>query len=223
MHLRKSKKSIFFFFLLIIFGSVNNVNLKNIEINKIKSINVNGLEKKENEIISKKIKDLNIDSIFFIDTSKIKKILETNSLIENYNVFINYPTSLKIYIVKTKFLARINIDNNIFIIGSNGKLSDYYSDNNELPFIFGKPNIKEFLEFKKIFDQSKFKYAQVKNLYFFPSKRWDIEFKNNKILKLPEKFDQDSLDHLFEFTNDKKFKNIKIIDARIKNQIILNE
>ena len=64
---------------------------------------------------------------------------------------------------------------------------------------------------------------QVKNLYFFPSKRWDIEFKNNKILKLPEKFDQDSLDHLFEFTNDKKFKNIKIIDARIKNQIILNE
>ena len=64
---------------------------------------------------------------------------------------------------------------------------------------------------------------QVKNLYFFPSKRWDIEFKNNKILKLSEKFDEGSLDHLFEFTNDKKFKNIKIIDARIKNQIILNE
>ena len=100
------------------FGSVNNINLRNIEINKIKSINVNGLEKKENEIISKKIKDLNIDSIFFIDTSKIKKILETNPLIENYNVFINYPTSLKIYIVKTKFLAKINIDGNTFIVGS---------------------------------------------------------------------------------------------------------
>ena len=223
MHLRKSKKSIIYFFLLIIFGSVNNINLKNIEINKIKSINVNGLEKKENEIVSEKIKDLNLDNIFFIDTFKIKKILETNPLVENYNVFIIYPTSLKIYIVKTKFLARINVDNNISFIGSNGKLSDYYPGNNELPFIFGKPNIEEFLEFKKIFDQSKFNYMKLKNLYFFPSKRWDIEFKNNKILKLPEKFDQGSLDHLFEFTNDKKFKNIKIIDARIKNQIILNE
>ena len=99
MHLRKSKKSIIYFFLLIIFGSVNNINLKNIEINKIKSINVNGLEKKENQIVSEKIKDLNLDNIFFIDTFKIKKILETNPLVENYNVFIIYPTSLKIYIV----------------------------------------------------------------------------------------------------------------------------
>ena len=36
MHLRKSKKSIIYFFLLIMFGSINNINLRNIEINKIK-------------------------------------------------------------------------------------------------------------------------------------------------------------------------------------------
>ena len=205
------------------FGSINNINLKNIEINKIKSINVNGLEKKENEIISKKIKDLKLNNKFFINKFKIKKILETNPLVENYNVFINYPTSLKIYIVKTKFLAKINIDGNTFIVGSNGKLSDNYQGNDELPFIFGKPNIDEFLKFKKIFDKSKFEYSQVKNLYFFPSKRWDIEFKNNKILKLPEKFADISLDTLFKFLKDEKFSNIKIIDARIKNQVILNE
>ena len=223
MHLRKSNKSIFYFFLLIMFGSINNINLRNIEINKIKSINVDGFENKENIIITEKIADLKLDNIFFLDSKKIKKVLETNPLVDKYNVFKNYPSSLKIYIVKTKFLAKINIDGNTLIIGSNGKLSDNYLGSDELPFIFGKPNVDEFLEFKKIFDKSKFEYDQVKNLYFFPSKRWDIEFKNNKILKLPEKSVDISLDYLFEFLNDENFPNIKIIDARIKNQIILNE
>ena len=223
MHLRKSKKSIFYFFLLIMFGSINNINLRNIEINKIKTINVDGFENEDNIIITEKISNLKLDNIFFLEGEKIKKILETNPLVEKYNVFKNYPSSIKIFIVKTKFLAKINIDGNTFIVGSNGKLSENYQGNDELPFIFGKPNVDEFLKFKKIFDKSKFEYSQVKNLYFFPSKRWDIEFKNNKILKLPEKSVDISLDYLFEFFNDKKFSNIKIIDARIKNQIILNE
>ena len=223
MHLRKSKKSIIYFFLLIMFGSINNINLRNIEINKIKSINVDGFENKENIIIIEKISDLKLDNIFFLDSKKIKKILDSNPLVDKYDVFKNYPSSIKIYIVKTKFLAKINIDGNTFIIGSNGKLLDNYLGSDELPFIFGKPNVDEFLEFKKIFDKSKFEYDQVKNLYYFPSKRWDIEFKNNKILKLPERSVDISLDYLFEFLNDKKFSNIKIIDARIKNQIILNE
>ena len=223
MHLRKGKKSIFYFFLLIMFGSINNINLRNIEINKIKSINVDGFENKENLIIIEKISDLKLDNIFFLDSKKIKKILDSNPLVDKYDVFKNYPSSIKIYIVKTKFLAKINIDGNTFIIGSNGKLLDNYLGSDELPFIFGKPNVDEFLEFKKIFDKSKFEYDQVKNLYYFPSKRWDIEFKNNKILKLPERSVDISLDYLFEFLNDKKFSNIKIIDARIKNQIILNE
>ena len=40
----------------------------------------------------------------------------------------------------------------------------------ELPFIFGKPSIDEFIKFTNIIDQSKLSFNQVKNLYFFPSK-----------------------------------------------------
>ena len=223
MHLQKSKKNIIYFFLLLIFGSINNTNLKNSEISKIKSIYVDGLDNKENIIVSENIKDLKLDNIFFLDGTKIKKILESNSLVETYNVFKNYPSSIKIYIIKTKFLAKININGNTYIIGSNGKLSDNNNINDDLPFIFGKPDINEFLKLKKIFDQSKFEYDQIKNLYFFPSKRWDLEFKNSKILKLPKKFSESTLDQIFEFINDKNFEKIKIIDARINNQIILNE
>ena len=144
MNLQKIKKIFFFFFLIIMFGSINNINLKNIEINKIKFINIEGFENKENKIITEKISDLKLDNIFFLNSKKIKKILETNPLVEKYNVFKNYPSSIKINIVRTKFLAKINIDGNTFIVGSNGKLSDNYLGSEELPFIFGKPKVVTF-------------------------------------------------------------------------------
>ena len=81
------------------FGQINNINLRNIELNKVKSINVDGFENKENIIITEKIADLKLDNIFFLDSKKIKKVLEANPLVDKYNVFKNYPSSIKIYIV----------------------------------------------------------------------------------------------------------------------------
>ena len=108
-------------------------------------------------------------------------------------------------------------------MGSNGKLSEKVLENQKLPFIFGKPKIKEFLHFKKIIDESKFSYFEIDNFYFYPSKRWDIELKNNIFLKLPKDDTKSSLDYLFNFLKKNNFKNNKIIDARVKNQIIVND
>ena len=58
---------------------------------------------------------------------------------------------------------------------------------------------------------------------FFPSKRWDLELKNNIILKLSKDYTKRSLDQVFELLNNDNFNNIKAVDARIKNQIILND
>ena len=51
----------------------------------------------------------------------------------------------------------------------------------------------------------------------------DIELKNGIIIKLSKSNIKKSLNQSFEVLNDEKLKNIKIIDMRIKNQIILNE
>ena len=77
--------------------------------------------------------------------------------------------------------------------------------------------------FKKIIDESKFSYQEIKNFYFFPSKRWDIELKNKIILKLPNEDIKNTLDYLFEFLDNKNLYNHRIIDARINIQIILND
>ena len=223
MHQRKSKIIFLYFFLLIIVSSISNKFVDNIKSIKIKNINVLGLESKDNQIILDKIKYLKLENIFSINKNEILKILNSNSLIESYEIFKIYPSTINIIIKKTEFLAKINHNGKIFLIGSNGKLIPTVKPYKDLPFIFGTPKIDEFLKFKQIIDNSKFSYNQIENLYFYQSKRWDLKLKENILLKLPNDFSNKILDTLYEFLEEYNVKNFTIIDSRIKNQIILNE
>lgn len=223
MHQRKGKKVLIYFFLLLLVGSVNNVGLNNIKFKPIDTINVSGLGDINDAILLKEIKNLNLENIFILNKKKIINQIEFNSFVESYYIFKKYPSSLNIDILKTKFLARINNNGKIFIIGSNGKLSKNNYIDNQLPFIFGNPEIYEFLNFKMIIDRSKISYNEIKNFYFFSSKRWDIELKTNKIIKLSKDNPEESLRLALEFLYHNDTEDIKIIDARIKSQIIIND
>ena len=223
MHQQKGKKVSIYLIIFLILGSINNTVLTKIKFEIIKSIKISGLNQKQNISLLESIKELNLKNIFFLNGNEISKIISSNSLVENYEIFKKYPDALDIKIERTDFLAKINNNGKIFLIGKNGKLSDVKFSNKELPFIFGKPKIDEFIKFTNIIEQSKFSLNQVKNLYFFPSKRWDLELKNNLILKLSKNHTKLSLDQAFEIINDNNFNDIKVVDARIKNQIILND
>jgi len=223
MQQRKSKKILIYFFLLFIVGSISNNNLKDLKFRDISNINITGLDTKEKAILLKKIKNLNLDNIFLINRNHLINELELNSLVEKYFIFKRYPSSIDINIKKTKFLAKINKNGKIFSLGSNGKLTKNDFLNSQLPFIFGNPDIIEFFNIKKIIDESKISYSEIKNLYFFPSKRWDLELKSNTVIKLPNENTNRALKLALDFLYKNDFKDNKIIDARIKNQIILND
>ena len=96
---------------------------------------------------------------------------------EKYFIFKKYPSSLNIHIDKTNFLARISKNGKIYDLGSNGKLIENRNSNNQLPFVFGNPEIVEFFNIKKIIDESQISFEEIESLYFFLSKRWDLEIK----------------------------------------------
>ena len=218
MQQRKSKKILIYFFLLIVVGSINNINFNSLIFQKINNINIVGLDIKDKLILLKKIEKFNLNNIFSIRKFDLANEVESNSLVENYSIFKRYPSSLDININKTKFLAKINKNGQIFYIGSNGKFIKNDSLNNQLPFIFGNPEVIEFFNIKEIIDKSKISYTKIKNLYFFPSKRWDLELRDNTIIKLPNDNISFALNLATEFLDDNK-----LIDARIKNQIILDD
>ncbi len=223
MHQRKSKKIFLYFFLLLIVGSINNLTIRDYKFEKIKHIEILGLNNINTEQVKKEIQDLKLENIFSLNKTNISNTINSYPLVESFDIFKKYPSTLYIKIKETKLIAKINKDRQIFYIGTNGKLSEKKILDEKLPFIFGKPNIEEILKFKKKIDQSRFSYEEIKSLYFFPSKRWDIELKNKIIIKLPKENVSSSLDDIFIFLKNDNISNFRSIDARVKNQIILND
>jgi len=223
MHQRKGKKILFYLFLLLIVGSINNNSLSKIQFEKIKNIKISGLSEKENTKLLENIKKLNLENIFLIKRNQISEIINSNNLIENYEIFKKYPDSINIKIEKTNFLAKISRNGKIFLVGSNGKLSDIKFSDRELPFIFGDLDISEFLKLKKKIDNSLFEFSEISNLYLYKSNRWDIETRSGNLIKLPKNNVKEILDLYVRMSKEKKINKKIIIDFRQKNQIILNE
>ena len=86
MHQRKSKKILIYFFLIIVISSINNLSLHNLKFISINDIKISGLSKKENNILLQEIKKINLNNIFFINSNEISNLIDSNSLIEHYEV-----------------------------------------------------------------------------------------------------------------------------------------
>ncbi len=219
---QKSKKIIIYFFLFLIIGTLNNKNLNNLDFAKIEKIFIQGLDEKNNFQLQNDLSFLNVNNLFLLKKQKIEQIINSNNLVENFIVFKKYPSTLDIKIYQTTFLARLQKNNNNYILGSNGKLIDIPQNEINLPFIFGDFKIKNFFVLKNALDETNFDYQMIKNFFFFKSGRWDIETKNGLLIKLPEKNIKESLELFLIFSKENNNKEIKKIDLRQYNQIITN-
>lgn len=222
MHQQKSKKIVIYLIIFLTIGTFNNKNFDDIDFMIIKKINIVGLDEQNNIELMNKLNLLNINSLIFLDKFKTSEIINSNSLVEKYSVFKRYPSTLSVNITKTKFLAQVKKNGKFFLLGSNGKLTPTKKIKKNIPFIFGKLENEHFLELKKTIDETNFNYKNIKNLFFFPSGRWDIETKSGIIIKLPKDNLKNSLNLSFKILKDDKFKMINKIDLRQNQQIIID-
>tara|TARA_B100000989_G_scaffold277853_1_gene239137 strand:- start:1908 stop:2582 length:675 start_codon:yes stop_codon:yes gene_type:complete len=222
MQLGLSRKILFYIFLIIFLSTLNNKYFLKIELKPVDEITVIGLDEREMQDLLINLKLHNFKNIFFLNKFELEEKLESNKLIENYTVFKKYPSSIEIRVSKTKFLANVFKDGKSFILGSNGKLIYSIDKNNNLPNIFGDYDKASFFNLLQSIKKSKFELSRVKNLYFFKSGRWDIETNQNVIIKLPKENLEASLNLSLAVLNNNEFKNIKILDIRQDNQVIVN-
>ena len=222
MHQRISKKILLYFFLFIIFGTLNNKNLIQLELLKIKEIDIVHFDIKQDTSFLSNLDLFKKKNIFFLSKIDVKKKINENELVENFSIFKKYPSTLLIKIDKTNFLAYLKKDKELFFLGSNGKLIKTNNEIENLPYIFGDLDNKEFFKLKEIIDNSGLEFRNIKNLYFFPSERWDIETHMGIMIKLPKNKLKESLELSLKIIKDKNFENIKIIDLRQKNRVIIN-
>ena len=222
------KLKIFFYLILFLLLSTQITKDKDIEISFITNLNnleVIGLSEENNLKVYQSLKFLLTKNIFFINKNEFENILKKNNLVESFYIKKIYPNLIKIKIEQTKLLAITNKNGKKFFIGSNGKLipiSQVEVSYNELPFVYSKSNYINFIKLKKIIDESKFQFDQIESFYYFPSNRWDIKTKDGLLIKLPEKNIEESLKFALLIKINEEFKDKKIIDLRISNNIILS-
>ena len=216
------KKNRIFLYLLILV-ILSTTNHKSIEpkksFNRINKIKVSGLSENNNIKITEKLKQSLSKNIFFLKSENINRIISQFNLVESYTVKKVYPSEIKIEIEQTKFIAKIS-DNKNFLVGSNGKLIENENYNKSLPFLFGEFNSEKFLKFKKIIENSKFKFSDFKSIFFYKYDRWDILTNDNILIKLPEKDLKKTLEIAHKIISNNLFEDIKIIDLRIENHVI---
>ena len=222
MHQKISKKIFIYLFIFLTLGTLSNNKLKQFNLSKIDTIHITGVQEFEKNQIYQDLDNLKNRNLFSLEKNMILEIFDSYEIIETFFIFKNYPSHLDIKIKKTNFLAVVKKDNLNFYIGSNGSLIKTEKYQTNLPMIFGEVEIDEFLKFKKIIDSSNFNYNDIKNLYYFKSKRWDIKTKNDLIIKLPAKNLETSFEILLKIYKKDQFKNLKLIDLRQKNQVVLN-
>ena len=225
MHQKIDKKNkiyiyLFIFFLLSTFNNLQLVNSNFFKFN-VDKIKISGLSEENNLYISEEIEKLFLKNIFIIEKDFLFKILEKNNLISSFEIKKIYPNTIEVEIEEAKLLAITIIEERFFFIGSNGKLIDYNNSKKNLPYVFGNIDVDNFVNFVEVVEQSKFDFNKITEIYFFPSGRWDIKTKDDKLFKLPIENIEFKLNSINEFYINNKFKNAKIIDLRIKNKIII--
>tara|TARA_B100000795_G_C22723986_1_gene408649 strand:+ start:291 stop:968 length:678 start_codon:yes stop_codon:yes gene_type:complete len=209
---------IFLFILSTISGELSEQqNRYSLKVNKIE---VKGLSSSKNLEIQNDLSSIFYQNIFILGKEEINKIINKHNIIEEYNIKKIYPSTLNIEIIPTKFLVKVT-NGDQFIIGSNGKLISSELNDKILPYLEGEFNSKEFLEFKKNIEHSKFNFIDFKTIYFFPSNRWDLLTIDDILIKLPQRNMFESLNVAYKIITSTKFKDKKIIDLRIENHLIV--
>lgn len=222
MHQSISKKIILYLFLFFFLVTISNTTIKNLSLPKISKIKISGLNFSETKEIENVIKNLNFESLYFLNKLDIKEKLNSIKIIEEFSIFKKYPSTLIVNIKKTKFLAITKKNGSDYLFGSNGKLIKNNTMISNLPYVFGDPDVKEFLEFKYKVDKSNLSFNKISKMYFFKSKRWDVETSKGYLIKLPTNDIENSLNLFINLQEDNFFKDKNIIDLRQKNQIILD-
>ena len=86
--------------------------------------------------------------------------------------------------------------------------------------MFGNFNTLELTNFLNSLKLNNFNIDEIKEFYYFESKRWDIILKNNLLIKFPNT-DVDNSIQIAKKIIDNKNEIKKVIDLRVSNQVII--
>tara|TARA_X000000950_G_scaffold127496_1_gene159489 strand:- start:595 stop:1251 length:657 start_codon:yes stop_codon:yes gene_type:complete len=192
----------------------------------ISKFNLKTIVIKNNLLLKDKdIKDLLIPfynkNLIFLENNEVKKALMQNSFIESFNIKKKYPSTLNVKIFEKKPIAVLLNKKNKFFLSEKLDLIEFKNLPNykTLPYILG--NKDDFKIFYNNLKKINFPLDIVQKYTFYEINRWDLETKNNQVIKLPSKNYTKSLENFLNLKSKNDFEKYELFDYRISNQLIL--
>ena len=167
MQKRISKKIILYLSILLLLTTLNNKKFLKFNLNKELGFEISSSSEFNDKKIISELSSYKNQNLFVLNKEKIREIIKKYKIIEDYNIYKNYPSNLIVKFKKTQFLAITQKEGSNYYIGSNGKLIKIKNDAEDLPIIFGTVDTMEFLRLKNLIDNSIFDFSDIKNLYYF--------------------------------------------------------
>ena len=214
----KKKKIYFYFVILLLLTTISNNNLSNFFSQEFK---IKHIQNFNDNLKIKEIYDLKHQNIFDINKNNLDFIISSNPLIKYFEIKKIYPNTLKIELVKTKPIAKILDHENNLYIGDNGKKFSSNEIFMSIPKISGETNVENINHILKTLKKSEFKSSEINIIKIYPSKRFDLIFKNGKIIKFPIDLKDKIIDYAYKLYNNDKMGNI--IDLRSKNKVTFSK
>ena len=207
--------------LLTLFTTISSQIIINFSKFNLEEINIENNTLVEESDLKSLLNPFYNKNLISINNNEIGTVLLKNSFIESFKIKKKYPNRLNIVIFEKKPIAILLDKKKKFFISEKIELIEYrkISKFENLPYVLG--NKDEFKNFYYDLKKIKFPLDKIKKYTFYESKRWDLETKNNVIVKLPSKNYLKSLKNYLELSNKNNFQKYKIFDYRIDNQLIL--
>ena len=216
------KKTLIIAITLLVLLSTINLNQK-IKISKfdIEKINIENNFLTNRKDIKKSLAIFYSRNLIFLNNQEIGEVLMSNSFIESFEIKKKYPNTLIIRIFEKKPIAILIDKKKNFYLSEKIDLIEFKNlkDFSNLPYVLGDQK-----EFKTLYENLKkinFSLDQIARFTLYESKRWDLETKNKKTIKLPSKNYLKSLKNFLELKDKKIFTKYQLFDYRIENQLIL--
>ena len=211
---------ILLFFLLTTFIERSNIEEKKnfFTINKIVLIE-NNFGKSSH--LKNELEIIKGSSIINLKQNEVNDIIKKFPLISYAKIDKVYPSTLKIEVFEKKIIGQLFEGRKKFYVDENGEMiiTDEIEMLENKAKIFGGKAF--FYEFYKKLKFLNFPVGKIDSFYFFEIGRWDLKMSDGILIKLPTKNYEESLKNFLKNYKEISFKNFKVFDYRIKNELIL--
>ena len=222
----KKKNYLFLWILLFIFlttYSFNSSQNTQFTFLPLKKIQIEGANNSDNKKIAETLDQFKGKSIIFVNRYKMNMSINNLQFIKELKIKKIYPDTVRLEIIEYKPIGILNKKNTKILLTSGGEIIRNYNSSKfkNLPLVYGDKAEKYFSKFYNSLENINFQINLINQFNYFDINRWDIVLKNGKIVKLPIKNYENSLNKFLSLYEDNSFKKYKIFDFRIKGQLIL--